>query len=269
MAADHDVVSNLHKVVDLGSLTDYGVADRSTVDGGVGPDLYIVLNHHPTDLGYLLMPLRTHGEAESILTDPCSRVQDHAIADERVNDCRMGAHHAVPPDLHAGPDHGIGPDDRAAADLRPRPDDRAGIDRHTILKTSIGMDEGARRDAAGSEGGDRPHGLGIHSGEDQGERPVGFVADKRDRAGRELRGEARRHQAGGRRRRLERIGIARVVQERERRRSCLGERRHTLDAQVEVDSLWLARSSPRHDLCDRRPAGRSEKGLICRHGFQR
>ena len=50
MAADLDIVSDLHQVVDLGALADHGVAIGAAVDGGVGPDLDIVLNDDAADL---------------------------------------------------------------------------------------------------------------------------------------------------------------------------------------------------------------------------
>src|SRR5206468_9532020 len=49
------VVSNLHEVVDLAPAPDEGVTEGCPVDGGVGPDLHVVLDTQPAHLGNLAM----------------------------------------------------------------------------------------------------------------------------------------------------------------------------------------------------------------------
>ena len=53
MAADHDVVGDLHQVVDLGALADHRVRQRAPVDRGVGADLHVVADDDAADLGHL------------------------------------------------------------------------------------------------------------------------------------------------------------------------------------------------------------------------
>ena len=48
-----DVVADLHEVVDLGAGADPRLAHRGAVDGGVGADLDVVLDHHRADLRHL------------------------------------------------------------------------------------------------------------------------------------------------------------------------------------------------------------------------
>jgi hypothetical protein len=84
MAADLDVVTDLHLVVDLRPLAHHRVAIGAAVDGGVGADLDVVLDDDAADLGDLHVPARSHGKAEAVLADARSRVDDHAVADQRV-----------------------------------------------------------------------------------------------------------------------------------------------------------------------------------------
>src|SRR5215472_15154579 len=44
------VVPNLHKIINLGALTDDGVAQGATIDGGTGADLDVVLDDDPAQL---------------------------------------------------------------------------------------------------------------------------------------------------------------------------------------------------------------------------
>ena len=50
VGADHHVVGDLDEIVDLGPLPDDGGTERTTVDGGVGADLDIVMNDDIADL---------------------------------------------------------------------------------------------------------------------------------------------------------------------------------------------------------------------------
>src|ERR1700736_3494688 len=55
--ANGHIVTDLDLVVDFGSLADDGVAQAAAVDRGAGPDLYVVLDQHPTGLRNLEMSL--------------------------------------------------------------------------------------------------------------------------------------------------------------------------------------------------------------------
>src|SRR5690606_20798544 len=108
-------------------LADHRIAAGAAVDRGVGADLDVVLNDDAPDLRHLEMALSAHGEAEAVLADFGARVQDDAVADERMLQHDAGADGAVAADAHAGADHGIRRDDRARADLRSRADARSGV----------------------------------------------------------------------------------------------------------------------------------------------
>src|ERR1700751_4146880 len=66
IAPDHDVMSNLDKVIDLGSFPDDGIAAGAAVYGGAGADFHIVLNDHPAELRNLGVPGCTHLIAKSV-----------------------------------------------------------------------------------------------------------------------------------------------------------------------------------------------------------
>ena len=82
MAADDDVVADLHEVVDLGALADDRVARRAAIDRRVGADLDVVLNDDAAHLRHLQMPARAEREAETVLADAHARMQDDAVAEQ-------------------------------------------------------------------------------------------------------------------------------------------------------------------------------------------
>ena len=84
MAADDHVVGDLHQIVDLGALADHRVAAGAAIDRRVGADLDVVLDDDAADLRNFEVPLRPHGEAETVLADAHARMEDHAVADESV-----------------------------------------------------------------------------------------------------------------------------------------------------------------------------------------
>ena len=73
---DH-VVRNLDQVVDLGAFADKRRSRRSTVDGGVGADLDIVLNNNTAHLRDFQMAVSTWHKAEAVLSDCCAAESDH------------------------------------------------------------------------------------------------------------------------------------------------------------------------------------------------
>src|SRR5439155_25812310 len=101
MTSDRDVVSDLHKVVDLRPLADHGVAHAAPVDHGRCADLDVVLNDHPAELRHFRVPGRSRLIAEPVLPDPAAAVDDHVVADQRVQDRYPGPDRAIAADLHA------------------------------------------------------------------------------------------------------------------------------------------------------------------------
>ena len=143
MPADLDVVGDLHLIVDLGPLADDGVAVGAAVDRGVGADLDVVLDDDAADLRHLQMAARAGREAEPVLPDGDARMDDDAVADQRVLDDGVGADEAIAPDRYRLADDGAGRDDCAAADLGARADNRPGLHAHPVLQPRIGMHSAA------------------------------------------------------------------------------------------------------------------------------
>src|SRR6202035_1870783 len=105
VSPDLAVVSDLHQIVDLGALADDGVAAGAAVDGRIGADLHIVLNDDAAGLRDFLMALRARQIAKTVLADTGARVDDDAIADQRMLDRRAGADRAIAADADARADH--------------------------------------------------------------------------------------------------------------------------------------------------------------------
>ena len=93
------------------------------------------------------MSARTKGEAEAVLSDMGSWVNDHAIPDQRRNNRRGCADRAVASDADFWPYDRVGADDRARADFGAAANHRARVDDHTGLQSCGRMDDGrsARR----------------------------------------------------------------------------------------------------------------------------
>src|SRR5258706_15921883 len=80
MFADHDVVCDLHQVVDLGSLADYGRAECAAVDGHVSADLDVIVNDDVANLRNFAVRALVEHVAKSIRADHRTRVDADAIA---------------------------------------------------------------------------------------------------------------------------------------------------------------------------------------------
>ena len=50
IGTNHTVVGDLDEVIELHAILDHGIAERTTVDGGVGPNLHLVANHDTAEL---------------------------------------------------------------------------------------------------------------------------------------------------------------------------------------------------------------------------
>src|SRR5690606_11653450 len=104
--ADPHVVSDLDEIVDLGAFPDDRVGQRASVDRGIRADLDIVLDDDPADLRDLLRPGTPRGKAEAVLSDPHTRMNDDAVADQRVLNRSAGADETVASDLAGKTDDG-------------------------------------------------------------------------------------------------------------------------------------------------------------------
>src|SRR5690606_38324883 len=138
---DHDVVPYLHEIINFRAFADDGVVERAAVYGGVGADFHVILDDHPPDLRNREVALRTYREAEAILADAHARVQNDAVAHQRVRHARVGADEAVAADGTPIADDGARSDDGAAANHRLRPDDGPRLYDNAILELGAGIDE--------------------------------------------------------------------------------------------------------------------------------
>src|SRR5439155_26812160 len=91
MPAHHDVVPDLHEIINFRAFADHCVLQRPAIDTAVGADLHVVLDDDPTDLRHLEMALGAHGKAEAVLPDPYAGVQYDPVADEGMDDRGAGA----------------------------------------------------------------------------------------------------------------------------------------------------------------------------------
>src|SRR5262245_4258440 len=154
MAADRDIVSDLHQDVDLCASADHGIAVGPSVDGGPGPDLHLILHDDAANPQDLAVTGRSHDIAEAILSDGAAGVHDDAVPDQAVGNHGVGADNTLPADTDPGSDHRTGGDERTGPDLGLGSDHATGIDRYAALEACGRMDERPRRHGArGEQGG--------------------------------------------------------------------------------------------------------------------
>src|SRR4026207_2294760 len=141
MASDADVVSDLHEIIDLGSLADDGIAERAPIDRAVAADLDVVLDNHAAKLGKFLMPPVGENISETVRADYRAGVNHHTIADaySRI-DVHVGMQHRVCTDCRALAD------DHACVQYRSRADGHTFIDDHRGANDRIVGHTSARRD---------------------------------------------------------------------------------------------------------------------------
>src|SRR5262249_61987961 len=80
--ADHDVVPDLHEIINFCPSADDRVPERTAVDAGIGADLDVVLDDHGADLRHLEVAGGGERKPEAVLPDPDAGVQDDPIADQ-------------------------------------------------------------------------------------------------------------------------------------------------------------------------------------------
>jgi len=79
MSTDTDVMSYLDLVIQLATLFDHGVVERTAVNRGIGADLDIVFNHDAAQLRNFMPSLLVKHEPEAIGTDNSPAMQDATI----------------------------------------------------------------------------------------------------------------------------------------------------------------------------------------------
>jgi hypothetical protein len=86
MAPDNDIVGDLNEVVDLGTLTNNGVANPTPIDRRSSSNLDIMLNYDNADLRHLEVPSCAHDETKPILTDVAARMYNDPVANDCIRD---------------------------------------------------------------------------------------------------------------------------------------------------------------------------------------
>jgi hypothetical protein len=86
MASYNNVVGDLNKVVDLGSLANNRIANPAPIDCCSGSNLNIMFNYNNADLRHLEMPGCAHDVAEPVLADVTTRMYNDSIANDRIRD---------------------------------------------------------------------------------------------------------------------------------------------------------------------------------------
>ena len=259
MAANDDVVADLHEIVDLRPLADHGVAVCAPIDRHAGADLDIVLNDDAPDLRHFEMPPRPESEPEAVLPDMRAGMNDHPVADQRRHDRGRGADRTIAPDAHLRTNDRIGADDRAGANLRAVADHGAGVDDHASLEPRRRVNRRGRGDPGLAKDRAGPDGRGVESRHHQGHRPVGLGGDQRGAGRGRGAGVARRNERRGRTSPLERVEIAGIVEERQIARPRLIESGDVPDHAAGVGVSGERRAAPARDFGQRRRRARREK----------
>src|SRR5579884_526341 len=172
MPPDANVVGNLDEIVDLGAFSDHGVTSRTAVDRAVGADFHVILNDDSATLGYFLMTLPPRQIAEAVLSDPGAWMNDHAVAEQRVQDAGARANRAITPNANAGADHSAGSNDRARSDFGMRPDHHKWINRNAGFQARRSVNLGRRTTALHVEQRDRAQRVRKQRAGHRDERPI-------------------------------------------------------------------------------------------------
>src|SRR5262249_10354540 len=155
---NHDVVPDLHEIINFRARTDHGVPESPAVNAAIGADLHVVLDDHTADLRHLEMALGPHGKADPVLPDPRAGRQDPRAAEGRGRGAGPRPHVAATADPHPIADDRARRDGGAATDLGLPPYHGTGLHRHLLLQPSARMDGWLTHL---SHGGLRPHGIGV------------------------------------------------------------------------------------------------------------
>jgi hypothetical protein len=127
ISADHDVVADLHKVIDLGVFTNDRILQCPPINTGPGTHRHGVLNNDPPKLRYVDNSMRPRRSAETRLAYDCAGVNSHAITDQGKTDAGSCADETIPTNADAWPNHracgneGVSPDVRIRTNRDPRP----------------------------------------------------------------------------------------------------------------------------------------------------
>src|SRR5437588_5751059 len=109
-AAEHDIVPDLHQIIDHRAGSDHGVVSRAAIDRRIGADIDVIADDDPPELRHLDRARGVHCEAEAGLTDAHAGVQHDAGADQAMAERYIGADAAILAQFDAGGDDRVRPD---------------------------------------------------------------------------------------------------------------------------------------------------------------
>jgi hypothetical protein len=158
---DLTVVGDVNHIVELDAIADDGLAQRGTIDAGIGADLDIVANGDATDLRELVPDAVYGDKAEAVGADDGAGVDGGASADGDL---------VV--DGDAWVEQGIGANGDVIADARAGADDRVVANGGAIADGDVGSDGdiGAEGGRGGDDGRGVDAGLGRTPGIEHDER---------------------------------------------------------------------------------------------------
>src|SRR5689334_6768785 len=136
MPSNHNVVPDLHEIINFRALSDHRVAQGAAVDSGIRADFDPILDNDSADLRHFQMARLAHGEAEASLPDGCAGMDSDMVTDQGVGNRGIRADIAVPADMHAVTD------DAAGCNCRPLPDACLGPDHRPRLNNRARLKSG-------------------------------------------------------------------------------------------------------------------------------
>ncbi len=136
-------MSNLNKIINLGSGSNHGIRSGAAINRRVRPDFNVVFDQYAAELRYLLMRLWPRSETEPILTDPHAGMNDDPVSKQTEQQRGTGAYPAVITQHHARADHGVRANPASTTELGTWPDDRARFHRAIVAKARRRVNKGA------------------------------------------------------------------------------------------------------------------------------
>lgn len=85
MLTDLHVVADLYLVVDLDAVGNHGVAQRSTIDAGIGANFHIIANLHTAELLDLDPAPLVTGKAKTIAANHGAGLHQHPLAQHTIS----------------------------------------------------------------------------------------------------------------------------------------------------------------------------------------
>jgi hypothetical protein len=86
VASNNNVVGDLNKVVDFGSLSNNRIANPAPIDCRSSSNLNIILYYDNADLRHLEVPICAQYETKPVLTDVTTRMYNNSVANHCIRD---------------------------------------------------------------------------------------------------------------------------------------------------------------------------------------